>query len=87
LTLKAAWAKDAGQSCTRWVSTAKLYSTEVAAAAAHECVLLHGGRGYNNEFPVERYMRDIIGLEIYEGSSNIQRIIIAKDLLKEDNGS
>jgi alkylation response protein AidB-like acyl-CoA dehydrogenase len=84
LTLKAAWAKDEGKPSTTLVSTAKLYATEAAAKAAHDCVLLHGGRGYNNDFPVERYLRDIVGLEIYEGSSNIQRIIIAKNLLKEE---
>lgn len=85
LTLKAAWCRDAGQPSTRLISAAKLHATEAAATAAHQCVLLHGGRGYNNDFPVERYLRDIVGLEIYEGSSNIQRIIIAKDLLKEDD--
>ncbi|MEZ6197733.1 MAG: acyl-CoA dehydrogenase family protein [Planctomycetota bacterium] len=84
LTLKAAADKDAGIPATRAVSVAKLYATEAAAEAAHQAVLLHGGRGYNNEFPVERYYRDIVGLEIYEGSSNIQRIIIARDLVGRD---
>ena len=84
LTLKAAWLKDVGESATRAVSVAKLFSTEKAAKAAHDAVLLHGGRGYNNDFPVERYLRDIVGLEIYEGTSNIQRIIVARDLLGRD---
>ncbi len=86
LTMKAASDKDAGRDATRSVSTAKLYATEKAAEAAHQAVLLHGGRGYNNDYPVERYYRDIVGLEIYEGSSNIQRLIIARSLLGRDEG-
>lgn len=86
LTLRAAWSKDRGEEATRAVSAAKLFATEAAAEAAHQAVLLHGGRGYSNAYPVERLMRDIVGLEIYEGSSNIQRIIIARDLLGRDEG-
>ena len=83
LTLKAAWEKDQGLKSTRSTSAAKLYATEAAAKAAHDAILLHGGRGYNNERPVERLLRDAIGMEIYEGSSNIQRMIIALDLIKD----
>ena len=50
-------------------------------SAASEAVLLHGNRGYSNEYPVERHYRDIKGLQIYEGTSHIQRIIIARELL------
>jgi alkylation response protein AidB-like acyl-CoA dehydrogenase len=85
LTLRAAWDKDTGRPATRSVSVAKLFATEAAAEAAHQAVLLHGGRGYNNDYPVERHYRDIVGLEIYEGSSNIQRIIIARDLIGKDD--
>jgi alkylation response protein AidB-like acyl-CoA dehydrogenase len=53
----------------------------VAARAAGDAVLIHGGRGYSNEYPVERHYRDIKGLQIYEGTSHIQRIIIARDLV------
>ena len=49
--------------------------------AASEAVLIHGNRGYSNEYPVERYYRDIKGLQIYEGTSQIQRIIIARELV------
>ena len=52
-----------------------------SSAAASEAVSLHGSRGYSNEYPVERYYRDIKGLQIYEGASNIQRIIIARELI------
>ena len=78
---RAAWLKDRGQPATKETSIAKLYATEVAARAASEAVSLHGNRGYSNEYPVERYYRDIKGMQIYEGASNIQRIIIARELL------
>lgn len=81
LTYHAAWLKDRGQPATKETSLAKLYATEAAARAASEAVTLHGSRGYSNEYPVERYLRDIKGMQIYEGASNIQRIIIARELL------
>ncbi|MCA9322598.1 MAG: acyl-CoA dehydrogenase family protein [Planctomycetes bacterium] len=87
LTWQAATMKDRGEKATLAVSRAKLFATEAAAEAAHQAVLLHGGRGYNNDYPVERFFRDIVGLEIYEGSSNIQRIIIARELIGKDDGA
>ncbi len=81
LVYRAAWMKDQGRPVTKETSIAKLYATEVAARAASESVSLHGNRGYSNEYPVERYYRDIKGMQIYEGASNIQRIIIARELL------
>jgi alkylation response protein AidB-like acyl-CoA dehydrogenase len=81
LVYRAAWLKDQGVKATRETSIAKLFATEVAVRAASEAVLLHGGRGYSNEYPVERYYRDIKGLQIYEGTSHIQRIVIARELL------
>jgi alkylation response protein AidB-like acyl-CoA dehydrogenase len=81
LTYKAAWLKDNGMPATKAASIAKLFATEAAVRAASEAVLLHGNRGYSNEFPVERYYRDIKGLQIYEGTSHIQRIIIARELV------
>jgi alkylation response protein AidB-like acyl-CoA dehydrogenase len=81
LTYKAAWLKDNGLPATKATSIAKLFATEAALRAASEAVLLHGNRGYSNEFPVERYYRDIKGLQIYEGTSHIQRIIIARELV------
>lgn len=86
LVYRAAWLKDQGERATRETSIAKLFATEAAVRAASEAVLLHGGRGYSNEYPVERYYRDIKGLQIYEGTSHIQRIVIARDILgKESN--
>jgi alkylation response protein AidB-like acyl-CoA dehydrogenase len=84
LTYRAAWLKDHGQPMSMQAATAKLFATEAAMRAASEAVLLHGNRGYSNEYPVERYYRDIKGLQIYEGTSYIQRIIIARELLGRD---
>ncbi|MBA3534385.1 MAG: acyl-CoA dehydrogenase family protein [Ardenticatenales bacterium] len=81
LVHRAAWLKQEGRPTTRETSIAKLFATEAAVKAASEAVLLHGGRGYSNEFPVERYYRDIKGLQIYEGTSHIQRIVIARQLV------
>lgn len=81
LLYHAAWRKDRGGRATREVSTAKLFATEAAVRAADQAVLLHGGRGYSNRYPVERYYRDIKGLQIYEGTAHIQRIVVARELL------
>jgi alkylation response protein AidB-like acyl-CoA dehydrogenase len=81
LVYHAAWLKDQGQPATKATSIAKLFATEAALRAADQAVLLHGNRGYSNEYPVERYYRDIKGLQIYEGTSHIQRIIIARELV------
>jgi alkylation response protein AidB-like acyl-CoA dehydrogenase len=82
----AAWTKDLGRPSTRATATAKLYATEVALRAADQAVLIHGGRGYANDYPVERYLRDAKGMQIYEGTSHIQRIVIARALLGRDEG-
>jgi cyclohexanecarboxyl-CoA dehydrogenase len=84
LTYRAAWLKDQGQPATRETSMAKLFATEIAVKAASDAVLIHGGRGYSNHYPVERYYRDIKGLQIYEGTSHIQRIVIARELLGKE---
>ncbi|MGH2524781.1 MAG: acyl-CoA dehydrogenase family protein, partial [Anaerolineales bacterium] len=84
LVYRAAWLQAQGARATRETSIAKLFATEVAVNAAGEAVLLHGGRGYSNEYPVERYYRDIKGLQIYEGTAHIQRIVIARELLGKE---
>lgn len=84
LTYHAAWVKDQGMPATKATSIAKLFATEAAVRAASQAVLVHGNRGYSNEYPVERYYRDIKGLQIYEGTSHIQRIIIARELVGRD---
>ena len=86
LVYRAAWMKDQGLAATRETSIAKYFAVEAAVRAADEAVLLHGGRGYSNEYPVERFYRDIKGLQIYEGTAHIQQIVIARDLLgREDD--
>jgi butyryl-CoA dehydrogenase len=81
LVYKAAWMKQQGLPTKKETSIAKLFATETAVRAANEAVLLHGGRGYSNDYPVERYYRDIKGLQIYEGTSHIQRIVIAREVV------
>jgi len=79
---RAARLQDEGdQKARRATSMAKLYCSEAASRAAGKAVVLLGARGYNNSYPVERHYRDIKGLEIYEGTSHIQRLIIGRDLL------
>jgi alkylation response protein AidB-like acyl-CoA dehydrogenase len=85
LVYRAAWTKDQNLPATRATSIAKLFATEAAMLAASQAVLLHGNRGYSNEYPVERYYRDIKGLQIYEGTSHIQRIIIARELVGRED--
>ncbi|MBI4482979.1 MAG: acyl-CoA dehydrogenase family protein [Acidobacteria bacterium] len=82
LVYRAAAQKDQGKRNTTETSMAKFFATEAAARAANEAVLLHGSYGYSNEFPVERYLRDIKGYQIYEGTNHIQRIVIARAMLK-----
>jgi butyryl-CoA dehydrogenase len=81
LVYRAAWVKDEGRPSTKETSIAKLFATEAAVKIASDAVLLHGGRGYSSTYPVERYYRDIKGLQIYEGTSHIQRIVIARELV------
>jgi short-chain 2-methylacyl-CoA dehydrogenase len=79
-TYKAAWLRDRGRPYKPEASLAKLYSSEIAVTAAREAVQIHGGYGFIEEFPVARFYRDSKVLEIGEGTSEIQRILIARDL-------
>jgi alkylation response protein AidB-like acyl-CoA dehydrogenase len=79
-TYRAAWLKDQGRSYKAEASLAKLYASEVAVTCAREAVQVHGGYGFIEEFPVARFYRDSKVLEIGEGTSEIQRILIARDL-------
>jgi alkylation response protein AidB-like acyl-CoA dehydrogenase len=83
LVYRAAWMKDQKLPTKLETSIAKYFATNAACKAASDAVLLHGGRGYSNEYPVERYYRDIKGLQIYEGTEHIQKIVIARELLRE----
>jgi len=82
LTLRAAWLKDNKQPYGKEASMAKLYASDVANRAAREAIQIFGGNGYVTEFPVERHFRDAKITEIYEGTSEIQRLVIAGYLAK-----
>lgn len=86
LTYRAAQLKDAGQQFALESSMAKLYASEAAMRAALKGVQIHGGYGYTRAFPVERYLREAKLCEIGEGTSEIQRTIIARELLKDSSG-
>jgi alkylation response protein AidB-like acyl-CoA dehydrogenase len=81
LTLRAAWLKEQGQPFTREASMAKLFASEAAQRAVANAVQIHGGYGYVDDFPVERYYRDARVQTIYEGTSEIQRLVIARQVL------
>ncbi len=81
--LHAASLKDAGVSFTKEAAMAKLLATEAAGFAADEAVQIHGGYGYMREYDVERYYRDVRVTRIYEGASEIQRLVIARHVIKE----
>jgi len=83
LTYRAAWMKDNGISNTREAAEAKLFASEIAEKAASEAVQILGGYGFIKEYPVEKFYRDAKLLTIGEGTSEIQRMVIARDLLKD----
>lgn len=82
LTLQAAALKDAGRKTTQQSAMAKLFASEVAVRVAEESVQVHGGYGYTKDYPAEKYWRDSKLCTIGEGTSEIQRLVIAKNLLK-----
>jgi alkylation response protein AidB-like acyl-CoA dehydrogenase len=82
LTLQAAALKDSGKNFTKHAAMAKLFASKIAVRAALEAIQIHGGYGYIREYKVERYLRDAKITEIYEGTSEIQRLVIARDLIR-----
>jgi alkylation response protein AidB-like acyl-CoA dehydrogenase len=82
LTLRSAALKDAGKSYVTEAAMAKLYASKIAVECALDAIQIHGGYGYVREYLVERYLRDSKITEIYEGTSEIQRVVIARSLLK-----
>ncbi|WP_417597249.1 acyl-CoA dehydrogenase family protein [Oceanospirillum sp.] len=85
LLMNAAWKKEQGLSFAKEASMAKLYATEKANTACYSALQLMGGNGYVKEYPLERFARDARVTSIYEGTSEIQRVIIAREILKELN--
>ncbi len=82
LVHRAAWLRDRGARCTKEAAMAKCFASRVCNRAADEAVQIHGGAGYTTEFPVERYLRDARITEIYEGVTDVQRIVIARAVLQ-----
>ena len=83
LVWRAAWMKDQGMKIIKEAAMAKLFASEAATFATKEAVQVLGGYGYCRDYPVERYFRDAKITEIYEGTSEIQRLVIAREVLKE----
>jgi len=83
LMYRAAWMKDNGKKTTKESSMAKLYASEVSVRVCEEAVQIHGGYGYTKDYPAEKYWRDSKLCTIGEGTSEIQRIIIAREILKQ----
>jgi butyryl-CoA dehydrogenase len=82
LVRQAAWKQDSGARFSLEAATAKLFASEMATRVAHKAIQIHGGYGYSKEYPVERAYRDARITEIYEGTSEIQRLVIASWVLK-----
>ena len=82
---RAAWMKDQGKRTTKESSMAKLYASEVSVRVCEESVQIHGGYGYTKDYPAEKYWRDSKLCTIGEGTSEIQRIIIAREILKQSS--
>jgi alkylation response protein AidB-like acyl-CoA dehydrogenase len=81
LTYRAAWLKDQGRRMTLESAMAKLFSSEIAVRAAEDCVQMHGGYGFVKDYPAEKYFRDVKLVTIGEGTSEVQRLVIARQLL------
>jgi alkylation response protein AidB-like acyl-CoA dehydrogenase len=83
LYLHAAQLRDAGHKFVREASEAKMFASDIAAKVADEAMLVFGGNGYSRGYPAERYVRDAKLCQIFEGTNNIQHIIIARELVRE----
>lgn len=83
LALRAAWLKQSGKPFTREASMAKLWASERAFTACNRALQMLGGYGYTQDFPVERYLRDVRVTMIYEGTSEIQRVVIGRDVVRQ----
>ena len=83
LTARAAWLKDQNKPYGKEASMAKVFTTEKAGEICDRAIQIHGGNGYTRDFPLERLYRDVRVTRIYEGTSEIQRIVIARHLIKE----
>jgi alkylation response protein AidB-like acyl-CoA dehydrogenase len=83
LVFDAAARRDAGEPCLKEAAMAKLFASEMAERVASAAVQIHGGYGYVADFPVERIYRDVRVCQIYEGTSDVQRLIISREILRQ----
>lgn len=83
LTLRAAHKKELGRPYTQEAGMAKVYATEMVGRVTREALQIHGGYGYVREYPVERYLRDAVALTLYEGTSEVQRLVISRNLMAD----
>ena len=83
MVYRAAMKRDSGEKFTKEASMAKWYASEVAVKAALDAIQVHGGYGYSKEYPVERFLRDAKVTQIYEGTSEVQKLVIARQLLAD----
>jgi alkylation response protein AidB-like acyl-CoA dehydrogenase len=83
LTWRAAQKKELGKAYTQEASMAKVYATEMVQRVCREALQIHGGYGYVSEYPVERYLRDAMAVTLYEGTSEVQRLVISRNLLAQ----
>lgn len=86
LYLHAAQLRDGGQRFVREASEAKMFASDIASSVAEKAMLIFGGNGYSKEYPVERYVRDAKLCQIFEGTNNIQHLVIARELVRERAG-
>jgi alkylation response protein AidB-like acyl-CoA dehydrogenase len=82
LVWRAAWLRDRGKPYGAAASMAKLFASEAAMRVTTDAIQIHGGYGYMREYPVERFFRDAKVTQIYEGTSQIQRLVIARSLIE-----
>ena len=82
LTLQSAWMIDGGRRASKYSSFAKCFATDAAMRITTDAVQIFGGNGYTKDYPVEKLMRDAKLMQIYEGTNQIQRLVIARELLK-----
>jgi hypothetical protein len=87
LTYRAGWLKDAGLPTTKESAMAKLYASEVSVRVSNLAVQIHGGYGFTKDFGAEKYFRDAKLCTIGEGTSEIQRLVIAREILKKTAGA
>ena len=85
LCLRALWLADRGVSCTKESAMAKWWAPRLAVDTIHQCLLLHGHYGYTDELPFERRMRDVMGLEIGDGTAEVMKMVVARELLGRES--